>query len=103
MRKISSDAYNAFINNKRFKSSNTEVRIEDGETAMYLFGNKIAETQDGETFISGGGYKPSNTTRDRLNAFPEVWLSINKGRWIINQKITWDGKWASINKFEECL
>jgi hypothetical protein len=101
MRKISSDAYNAFINNKRFKSSNTEVRIEDGETAMYLFGNKIAETQDGQTYISGGDHVPSRTTRDRLNAFPEVWLSIKKGKWVIANKIGWDGKWASINKFEE--
>jgi hypothetical protein len=31
MRKISEDAYNAFINNRRFKSSNTEVRDEDGK------------------------------------------------------------------------
>ena len=103
MRKISSDAYEAFVNGKRFKSSNTEVRVEDGETAMYLFGNKIAETQDGVTYISGGGHVPSRTTRDRLNAFPEIWLSIKKGKWVIANKIVWDGKWASIDKFEECL
>jgi hypothetical protein len=101
MRKITTDAYNAFINNKRFKLSNTEVRIEDGETAMYLFGNKIVETQEGETFISAGGHKPSRTTRERLNAFPEVWLSINKSKWVIANKISWDGKWTNINKFEE--
>jgi hypothetical protein len=101
MRKITSDAYNAFINNKRFKSSNTEVRIEDGETTMYLHGNKIAETQDNQIFISAGGYQPSRTTRERLNAFPEVHLSIKKGKWVIANKIAWDGKWTSLNKFEE--
>lgn len=101
MRKISSDAYDAFVNGKRFKSSNTEVRVEDGETAMYLFGNKIAKTEDGVTYISGGGHEPSRTTRDRLNAFPQVWLSIKKGKWIIEQKIFWDGNWANVDLFTE--
>lgn len=101
MRKISKDAYDAFMNRKRFSSSNTKVVIEDGEAKMYLFDNMIAKTENGETFISGGGYQPSNTTRDRLNAFSGVWLSINKGRWIIAQKMIWDGNWASVDKFEE--
>lgn len=98
MRKISRDAYDAFINRKRFSSSNTNVVIEDGEAKMYLFGNLIAKTEDGETFISDGGHSPSNTTRDRLNAFSQVWLSINKGSFIIDQKRKWDGEWTNINK-----
>ena len=101
MRKISSDAYDAFVNRKRFSCSNTKVVVEDGEAKMYLFDNLIAKTEDGATFISGGGHIPSNTTRDRLNAFPQVWLSIKKGKWIIEQKIFWDGNWANVDLFTE--
>lgn len=101
MKKISSDAHDAFINNRRFKSSNTEVTIEDGEVAMYLFGNKIAKKENDEIFISAGGHVPSRTTRDRLNAFTEIWLSIKGGQWMVDRKVYWDGKWASINVFKD--
>lgn len=101
MRKISKDAYNAFVNNKRFKSSNTEVKVEDGKTSMYLFKNEIAKIECGELFISDGGHGTSSTTRDRLNAFPEVWLSFRKGQWFVDKTVKWDGKWANINLFKE--
>ena len=98
MRKISGDAYNAFINRKRFSSSNTNVVIEDGEAKMYLFNNMSAKTEYGEIFISSGGHVPSNTTRDRLNAFSGVWLSICKGSFIIDRNRKWDGNWTNINE-----
>jgi hypothetical protein len=96
MRKISTDAHSAFINRKRFSSANTQVVIENGESNMYLFGNLIAKTENGETLISGGGHTPSNTTRDRLNAFSRVWLRFTKGQWISNNTTPWDGKWINV-------
>lgn len=101
MRKISQDAYNAFINNRSFKSLNTLVLVEENKTSMYLFKNEIAKMEYGELFISDGGYGVGNTTRDRLNAFPEVWLSFKKEQWFINKTIKWDGSWININLFKE--
>lgn len=100
MRKISEDAYNAFISKETFKRSNTEVKIIDGEAQLFLFDRMIAKTENGELFISNGGYPPSNTTRDRLNSFPEVWLRRIKGRWVINNKIEWDGNWKNLKEFK---
>ena len=54
MRKVTENAHEAFNNNKRFNSSNTVVRIEDGDTNMYLFGRHIAKkTNDGWVFTLG--------------------------------------------------
>jgi hypothetical protein len=101
MRKISQDAYNAFINNRNFKSSNTIVLVEENKTSMYLHKNEIAKIEYGELFISDGGHGTSTTTRDRLNAFPEVWLSFRKGQWFVDKTVKWDGKWANVNLFKE--
>jgi hypothetical protein len=98
MRKISKNAYNAFSNNRNFKKANTQVLVENGRTIMYLFGNTIAKKENGEIFISDGGYGPSVTTRDRLNVFPGVHLRINQGSFILNEKMEWDGKWTNINQ-----
>lgn len=95
MRKVSQEAYKAFINRRKFSSSNTEVRIEDEEVSMYLFGNKIAKTENGDIWISDGGYGASNTTRDRLNYFP-VSLRILKGEFIVNEKFKWNGSWLNL-------
>ena len=85
---------------KKFSSKNTKVLIEDGEVNMYLHNNLIAKTENGELFISDGNYGTSNTTRDRLNAFPQVWLSFSKGVWIMNRKKAWDGNWINVIEFE---
>lgn len=97
MRKVTKDAHEAFNNNKRFKSSNTEVRIEDGDTNMYLFGKHIAKKIDDELYISDGNYGTSVTTKERLNGFRNVHLRINKGEWILNEKQKWDGEWINVN------
>lgn len=103
MKKISEQAYNAFISKRRYKNSNTRVEIENEEAKMYLFDNLIAYTENEETFVSAGGHPPSNTTRDRLNAFPEVWLRHKKGEWLAGRGIHWDGNWANIKLLEECM
>ena len=97
MRKITEDAHEAFNNNKRFKSSNTEVRIEDGDTNMYLFGKHIAKKTNDDLYISDGNYGTSLTTRDRLNGFRSVHLRICKEEWIFDNKRKWDGEWINVN------
>ena len=97
MRKITEDAHEAFKNNKRFKSSNTEVRIEDGDTNMYLFGKHIAKKIGDELYISDGNYGTSVTTSNRLNGFRSVHLRIRKEEWILNEKQKWDGEWINVN------
>jgi hypothetical protein len=96
MRVITQHAHKAFANKKRFSSRNTKVVIEDGEAKMYLHNNLIAKTENGELFISDGGYGTSNTTRDRLNGFSQVWLRFSKGQWISNNITPWDGKWINV-------
>lgn len=97
MRKITAKAYNAFKACKRFTESNTSVRIDDGETKMYLFGNLIAKTDGADLLICDGGHPPSRTTKERLSAFPDVNLRMCKGEWIFNEQMKWDGKWLKIN------
>jgi hypothetical protein len=97
MRKITKEAYNAFINKQRFTKKNTKVRIEEGEANMYLHDNLIAKTINGDIWISDGNYKPSRTTLERLKAFPNIKLRILKKEFIINEKMKWDGEWFKIN------
>lgn len=97
MRKITAKAYNAFVYRRRFTQSNTSVRIDGAEAKMYLFGNLIAKSENGAIWICDGGYRPSRTTRGRLNAFPGVNLRMCKGEWIFNEQMKWDGEWLKIN------
>lgn len=103
MRKISVEAHDAFVNEKRFNKSNTRVEIIEGNPMMFLFDNLIAKKENGEIFVCDGGYGPSNTTRDRLNAFPEIWLGHKKGQWTVGKGIHWDGNWTNIKLLEECM
>lgn len=96
MRKISEEAYVAFVNKRKFKKGNTEVRIVNGLSQMYLFNNRIAEmNQDGETIISTSGW-PSRTTCERLNAF--INIRIKKGSLIVRELFKWDGYPLNIDR-----
>lgn len=104
MRKISREAYEAFMAGKTFNKSNTRVITEVLEplgtlvrTRMYLFNNEIARKEGDNVFISDGEYRASATTRDRLSAFVDI--SIYKGNFIINNRIKWNGEWTNINEF----
>jgi len=70
MRKITSNAINAFMNNNKFSESNTRIDvIDDGsnqKTELYLFDNLIAYKINENYYISSAGYSTS-TTRERLN------------------------------------
>ena len=47
MRQIDEQTRDAFINRKRFKSSNTKVEILNGDSHLYLHGNLIAKMEMG--------------------------------------------------------
>ena len=70
MRKITSNAINAFMNNNKFSESNTRVNvIDDGsnqKTELYLFDNLIAYKINENYYISSAGWS-TPTTRERLN------------------------------------
>lgn len=95
MRRITQEAFNAFKGRRSFRKSNTRVKIDTNNNAyMYLFGNLIAKTENGDTLINHCGYI-TPTTRDRLSAF--VRLRMCKGTFIVNEKFEWDKGWLKVN------
>ena len=101
MRKITQSAYQAFINKKLFKKSNTEVQVlEDGGIVqLLLFNNIIAKQVGGILNITSAGYS-TITTKERLNAFPGVRIHQSKGVWYLND-LFWDGSWITVELVNE--
>lgn len=98
MRKITREAYQAFINKKPFKKSNTTVQIsEDGTVTLLLFNNVIAKQVGGTLSITSAGW-PTPTTKERLNSFPDVQIKQRKGVWYLND-IFWDGSWIDVHNY----
>jgi hypothetical protein len=94
MRRITFDAVNAFLNNERFKKSNTQVI----NGSIYLHDNRIAWWEKGKVWISSCGYK-TVTTKERLNGLPNVHIIQKNGEWFINGQ-RWDGTPICISNFE---
>ncbi len=91
MRKITSQAVEAFIERKPFRKSNMAVSIEEGITYLKLHNNKIAALlADGRMWISNAGWK-SNTTKERLNGLPGVNIYQRNWVWFLNDQ-PWDGR-----------
>lgn len=94
----------AFLENRKKKITNTET---DGES-LYLFGNRIAWWDEQNClWITTSGYN-TNTTRDRLNMLPDIWIRSFKGQLLLyvrnpNTKevsdwIPWDGNAINITE-----
>lgn len=96
MRAITNNAINAFINNQSFSEGNTVVSPSNGNNYLYLFGHIIAikNKDTGDIKITNAGYFTA-TTKERLNALPNVNISQRKGVWYLNGK-EWDGKLIEI-------
>lgn len=94
MRKITSEAVNAFYNNETYKKSNTEVEVLQNETKFYLHGNLIAKKEKGNVYISNAGWR-TNTTKERLNGLPGVNIYQKNWQWYLNGK-EWNGEWTTI-------
>lgn len=105
MRKITTQAVNAFLNSQSFNSWNTTVTVTESSqhqhTTLALHGNKIANriqnlaTWSVQIEISNAWWF-SNTTKERLNGIQ--WVSINQKawQWYLNGN-AWDGKWITIS------
>lgn len=96
MRKITKEMVNAFNNNLPFKKDNTKVIHANNQTLILLHGNLIAvkNTKDGFLMIQNCGWF-TNTTKERLNALPNVSICQRKGKWFLNGN-EWNGEFITI-------
>ena len=91
MKKITAQMRDAFIYGESFRKDNTEVRVEDSSVSIYLFGNKIASRsiESTDTIVTNCGWF-SNTTKERLNALPNVRIHQKNYHWYLNGE-QWNG------------
>ena len=98
MRKITTESTKAFLNAEPFKKANMEVKVEPNVTILLLHGNAIAYKYNDpkQTLsITNCGWE-SNTTKERLNALPNVNISQVNFVWYLNGE-KWDCKLIDIN------
>lgn len=98
MRTITEKAIEKFLNAETFKSSNTNVEVLPNVTILNLFGNPIAyryNNPEKTLSITNCGFKTA-TTKERLNALPNVKIQQKQGKWFLNGA-EWDGKLIDIN------
>ncbi len=99
MRKITQESVDAFMNAREFKKANMEVEVLPNVTILRLHGNAIAyRYNDPERTLSitNAGWQ-SNTTKERLNAIPDVSIQQQDWVWYLNGE-EWDGRLIDINK-----
>ena len=102
MRQITKDSINAFMNAKTFKRQNMEVEVLPNVTILYLHNNAIAyRYNDPErtlTIQNCGWF--SNTTKERLNALPNVNIVQRNFQWYLNGK-EWNGALTDIKTLKQ--
>ena len=97
MRKITKESVGAFLNAKTFNKANMQVEVLPNVTLLKLHGNIIAYLYNDPNktlSITNCGWF-SNTTKERLNALPNVSISQKNWDWYLNDKL-WDGKLIDI-------
>jgi len=101
MRKITQQSVNAFNNSVNFKSANTRViAVPSGSAFLELHGNTIAQRLNIEGIedvivINACGWL-TTTTKERLNALPNVSIKQKAGVWYLNGK-QWDGSAVAVS------
>jgi len=85
-RKVTTATVSAFLTGQKLTMGNTSS---DG-SGLYLHGNLIAYREGSDIFISNAGWF-SDTTKERLNGIPGVYIQQVKGDWYLNGK-KWDGR-----------
>ena len=91
----------AFLEARPFRRVNTRVEVTNYNVSIYLYDNKIASRRIGagllfdtikqnEITISNCGWF-TTTTKDRLNALPNVHINQKQGVWYLNGE-QWDGR-----------
>tara|TARA_R110001606_G_scaffold253096_1_gene400841 strand:+ start:74 stop:394 length:321 start_codon:yes stop_codon:yes gene_type:complete len=103
MRQITKDSINAFLNDSEFCKQNMIVEVLSDCTNLKLHNNIIAvkktkynHTRFKNTTISitNAGWF-SNTTKERLNALPNVHIQQKDFKWYLNG-LQWDGNLTDI-------
>ncbi len=94
MKQITKQITSAFIVGRPLSISNSST---DGNS-IFLFGNKIAEKRNGKLFITDAGWQ-TVTTKERLNALPNVHIMQTNFIWYLNGK-QWNGEWTEIENIE---
>lgn len=97
MRKITKESVNAFLNAETFSKSNMIVEVLPNVTILKLHNNPIAyRYNDPEKTLSiqNCGWF-SNTTKERLNALPNVNICQKNWNWYLNGK-EWNGELTEI-------
>jgi hypothetical protein len=92
MRQITNDSINAFINARKFNRQNMSVEVLPNVTILKLHNNAIAyKYNDPEKTLSitNCGWF-SNTTKERLNALPNVNIYQKNFKWFLNGQ-EWNG------------
>ena len=99
MRKITEESINAFLNKGTLNKQNMNVFFDryDYKSRMLLHNNCIAtyDYQEDILSISNCGWF-SNTTKERLNALPNVNIRQKDFVWYLNGK-EWNGQKIDIN------
>ena len=98
MRTITEKAVNAFLNAQKFKLSNTQVQVLENVTILLYQDNPIAYLYNNPKrtlSVQNCGWF-SNTTKERLNALPNVRINQKNFVWYLNGK-EWDGRLIDIN------
>lgn len=101
MRKITEQSVKAFMNDRNFKSGNTEVVATTCGTfsKLFLHGNKIARKYGDNVYISSAGWQ-TVTTKERLNGVcdmvGDVGVNQVKGVWYRGNEVFPLNEWVQI-------
>ena len=99
MRQITKQSINAFLNASTFSKQNMVVEVLPNVTILKLHNNPIAYLYNdpkNTLSITNAGWQ-SNTTKERLNALPNVSIQQKNFVWYLNGK-EWNGNLIDINK-----
>jgi hypothetical protein len=99
MRKITRQAFNAFMRGDHFKLDNTEVYCEAGGTmVMLLHGLPVAKREGSALWVTTSGYD-TLTTKERIN--PILWVhgkrAYHTKRQLMVNDQPWDGSWLRVD------
>tara|TARA_R100000951_G_C2537622_1_gene148346 strand:- start:102 stop:395 length:294 start_codon:yes stop_codon:yes gene_type:complete len=97
MKQITKESINAFMNRQEFKKQNMKVSTLKNKWYLELHNNIIAVLHpDNTLMISNCGWK-SNTTKERLNALPNVSIVQRDFIWYLNGE-KWNGELTEIKQ-----
>ena len=98
MRQITKESINAFLNAKKSNKQNMSVQVLPNVTVLKLHGNEIAYLYNDPnktlSIQNCGWFTP--TTKERLNALPNVHIQQKSFKWFLNGK-EWNGQLIDIN------